>query len=128
MADWRDCPNRIWLDVANDIYVVVSDEDYQWALQWKWQITWDRHKRKVYATRSTQEGGYRRIKYYMHKEILARKDILPPTKKHTMGDHGDGESRNCQRYNLSWATPSMNRKTARAPAPKIKTQPIEETF
>lgn len=116
---WRDCPNRVWLDVANDIFAVVSDEDYAWAIQWCWQITWDRHKRKAYATRSTVIGG-RRVKKYLHKEILARKDILPPSAKHTMGDHGDGHSLNCQRYNLSWATASMNRRTARPPVPIIR--------
>ncbi len=30
-----------------------------------------------------------------------------------MGDHGDGNSLNCQRDNLEWATPSQNRRTAR---------------
>jgi len=119
---WRECPNRIWLDVANDIYAVVSDEDHAWAMKWRWQITWDRHKRKAYATRSTKTGG-RNIKYYLHKEILKRKDILPPCEKHTMGDHADGHSLNCQRDNLSWATPSMNRRTARKPTPK---KPVED--
>jgi hypothetical protein len=106
---------RIWLDVDAGIYARVSFEDYAWALQWKWQITWDRHKRKAYATRSASTHGRRRVKYYLHKEVLARKDILPPTPKHTMGDHGDGDSLNCERWNLSWATPSMNRRTARPP-------------
>jgi hypothetical protein len=108
--------NRVWLDVDADIYAVVSDEDYAWALQWCWQITWDRHKRKAYATRSTRISG-RRIKYYLHKEILVRSGKLPPSKKHTMGDHGDGQSLNCERDNLEWATPSQNRRTARAPVP-----------
>jgi hypothetical protein len=114
--------NRIWLDVKAGIYATVSFEDYAWALQWKWQITWDRHKRKAYATRSTWSGG-RRIKLYLHKEILKRAMKLPPTRRHTMGDHGTGDSLNCQRWNLEWATPSQNRRTARlcvrpAPAPE----------
>lgn len=116
---WKNHPNRIWLDVENDIYAVVSDEDHAWALQWCWQITWDRHKRKAYATRSTHEFG-RRVKKYLHKEVLARSDILPPSAKHTMGDHEDGHSLNCQRDNLSWATASMNRRTARPPVPIIR--------
>lgn len=115
--------NRIWLDVEADIFALVSDVDYDWALAYKWQITWDRHKRKAYATRSTWDGP-RRIKLYLHKEILKRTGILPPTRRHTMGDHGDGDSLNCQRYNIAWATPSQNRRTARpvrapAPAPEV---------
>lgn len=118
--------NRLWLDAAATIFAVVSDEDYAWALQWKWQITWDRHKRKAYATRSTRtkESGGRRHKIYLHKEILARTGKLPPTKHHTMGDHGDGQSLNCQRYNLDWATPSQNRKTARQRAAPPMAQDI----
>jgi len=116
-------PYRIWLDVANDIYATVSHEDYAWALQWSWQITWDRHKRKAYATRSTWEGQ-RRVKLYLHKEILKRTGKLPPTKRHTMGDHGDGHSLHCERDNLEWATPSQNRRTARPPQPVQR--PVEE--
>lgn len=109
-------PYRIWLDVAADIYATVSFEDYDWALTWRWQITWDRHKRKAYATRSTWDGT-RRVKLYLHKEILKRTGKVPPSKRHTMGDHGDGNSLHCERDNLEWATPGMNRRTARAPKP-----------
>lgn len=110
----------IWLDVEAGIYATVSFEDYAWALQWRWQITWDRHKRKAYATRSTRtkESGGVRHKLYLHKEILKRAMKLPPTRKHTMGDHGDGNSLHCERDNLEWATPSQNRRTARAPRPR----------
>jgi hypothetical protein len=108
--------HRIWLDVEAGIYATVSFEDYAWALQWKWQITWDRHKRKAYATRSTGGKNTGRYKLYLHKEILKRAMKLPPTPKHTMGDHGDGNSLHCERWNLEWATPSQNRRTARPSA------------
>jgi len=119
--------HRIWLDVEAGIYATVSFEDYAWALQWKWQITWDRHKRKAYATRSTHAGP-RRIKLYLHKEILVRSMKLPPCGKHVMGDHGDGDSLNCRRDNLEWATPSQNRRTARSPVrpARSKTPPPED--
>ena len=104
---------RIWLDLDAGIYATVSFEDYAWALQWRWQITWDRHKRKAYATRSASTHGGRRVKYYLHKEILRRSMKLPPSPKHHMGDHGDGNSLHCERWNLDWATPSQNRRTAR---------------
>jgi hypothetical protein len=86
--------NRIWLDVEAGIYAIVSDEDYAWALQWSWQITWDRHKRKAYATRSASTHGGRRVKYYLHKEVLKRSGKVQPSEKHHMGDHGDGSSLN----------------------------------
>lgn len=123
--------HRIWLDTACTVCALVSFEDYAWALQWKWQITWDRHKRKMYATRSVYvpgesscSGRRKRRKLYLHKEILIRSMKLPPTPRHTMGDHGDGNSLNCERWNLEWATASQNRRTARPcarpePAPDI---------
>ena len=113
---------RIWLDVEADIFATVSFEDHAWALQWKWQITWDRHKRKAYATRSTRtrESGGVRHKLYLHKEVLKRAMKLPPSHKHHMGDHQDGNSLHCERDNLEWQTPSGNRKTARAARPKAK--------
>jgi len=112
---------RIWLDSACTVCALVSFEDYEWAIQWKWQITWDRHKRKMYATRSTTTGEVRngrkvRVKLYLHKEVLVRTMKLPPTARHTMGDHGDGDSLNCQRWNLEWQTPSGNRRSARPAA------------
>lgn len=115
---------RIYLDTGATVFALVSEEDYAWAIQWKWQITWDRHKRKMYATRSTWDGT-RRIKLYLHKEVLKRKGDVQPSPKHHMGDHGDGNSLNCQRRNLKWATPSQNRRTARPPTPPQK-QPQEE--
>lgn len=124
-----DSPYRIWLDVANGIYATVSPEDYQWALQWRWQITWDRHKRKAYATRSTRTAERpNRHKLYLHKEILKRKGDVPPTERHTMGDHGDGNSLHCERGNLKWATPSQNRRTARSPQPRPTPVPEELPF
>lgn len=106
---------RIWLDVAAGLFAIVSFEDHAWALQWKWQITWDRHKRKAYATRSPGKTTGRR-KIYMHKAILVRAMKLPPSDRHTIGDHQDGNSLNCRRDNLEWATPSQNRRSARSPS------------
>ena len=115
--------HRIWLDTACTVYARVSAEDYAWAVQWRWQITWDRHKRKMYATRTvyvpgelSASGKRKRRKLYLHKEVLNRMDVEQPTEGHTMGDHGDGDSLNCERWNLSWATPAMNRATARSAA------------
>lgn len=100
---------RIYLSPHDDsIFCVVSPEDYQWALQWKWQFTYDRHKVKMYATRSTWENG-RRKKIYLHKQILSeRMGIIPPTAAHTIGDHGDSDSLNDRRGNLEWVTPTEN--------------------
>lgn len=109
---------RIYLCRRDEtIFCIVSNEDFAWASQWRWQFTWDRHRKKMYATRSTREAGNRRVKYYMHKQILERTGKVQPSPKHTIGDHGDGNSLNNQRYNIDWATHSMNAINRRKPTP-----------
>lgn len=100
---------EIWL--SDNVFCIVSPEDYAWAKQWKWHITWNSRKKKMYATRNTRVVGDRdrQVKIYLHKEILERAGKKPPTSKHTIGDHQDGDSLNDQRDNLEWATPSINR-------------------
>lgn len=106
---------RVYLSPNDDsIFCLVSQEDYAWALQWKWQFTWDRHKVKKYATRSTTYAGGRREKIYLHKAILERKGDKPLSAKHTIGDHGDSDSLNNRRDNLEYVTPKQNAERARS--------------
>ena len=107
---------KIYLDKACEVFCVVDEEDYAFLLKWKWSYTWDRSKTKRYATRMTRsrKEHSRQIKIYMHKVILDRTDKKQPSEAHTIGDHDDGDSLNNRRANLDWATPSMNRRTARA--------------
>lgn len=107
-------PRRVYLDPLCEVFCLVSEGDYAWAIQWRWQYTWDRHKRIRYATRSTHDGP-RRIKIYMHKAILIRKGDVPATPAHKIGDHGDSDSLNNQRDNLAYMTASQNRLKARVP-------------
>lgn len=102
---------RIWLDVDNGVCAVVDTIDYAWALQWAWSITLDKHGRKIYATRSTRLRGRAgpQTKVFLHKAILHRAGVIPPSPRHTIGDHRDGDSLNCRRGNLRWATPAENR-------------------
>ncbi|WP_439392590.1 hypothetical protein ACRQ5Q_24520 [Bradyrhizobium sp. PMVTL-01] len=101
---------QIWLDETK--YVVVDPIDYEWARQWRWQATFNSTGKKFYATRTTwtrlADGTRKRIKVYMHKEILKRAGKRPRSIHHTIGDHGDGNSANNRRYNLSWATIRQN--------------------
>lgn len=103
---------EIWLTDA--ICCLVSREDYEWAKQWRWGVTWNSTKKKAYATRNTRERGTRKqVKVYMHKEILKRSGKVQPGPSFTIGDHQDGESLHNWRGNLEWATPSINRQTSR---------------
>lgn len=105
---------RIWLDDRGETFCLVSAEDHVWALQWKWTRRWNKRRKKKYAVRHTRERGTRRnVTIFLHKEIVERHHGPAPTPAYTIGDHGDGDSLNNQRGNLSWATPKSNRATAR---------------
>ncbi|MFL9499186.1 hypothetical protein ACJMQP_03930 [Rhodopseudomonas palustris] len=112
-------PRRLYLGRAAEVFALVDARDYEWCIRWLWGITWDRHKRKMYATRSTRRRRERatQIKVYLHKAILTeRMGERPPTDEHTIGDHIDGDSLNDTRGNLRWATPrenALNRRTTK---------------
>jgi len=88
---------------------MVSDEDYDYLIQWKWNFKRSSGKfcNLIYARRG---GGYSNDKLQptilMHTLILIkRKGLLRPSPRHTV-DHEDTNTLNNQRYNLRWATPN----------------------
>jgi hypothetical protein len=103
--------------------VAVDEQDFDWAMQWSWQYKLDKRGKKYYAVRHgrrTREDGRRvQCDIYMHKAILhERMCFTPKTKHHVIGEHKDGDSLNCRRYNLEWATRSHNCKTAKVKTPR----------
>jgi hypothetical protein len=100
----------IFLDNHAELYCVVDDTDYDWAMQWRWSATPNSTGLKFYASRSTRlegrDGGQTRI--YLHKEILLRAKGAPPGRRFVIGDHLSGQSLDNRRCNLRWATRSMN--------------------
>ncbi len=107
---------RVYLDDTGELFAIVDEIDYGWAVQWKWRVTYSKDRgshltRKAYATRSFRVGGRggRNVTLYLHKLVLARTGKLPPTPAHIIGDHQNGDSLDCTRNNLEWATPQMNR-------------------
>lgn len=101
---------RIYLDDKGEVFCVVDEIDYAWALQWKWQAHRSRSQWKIYAARSTRlhgkDGPQTRV--YLHKAILERAGKEPPTPLHVIGDHRDGDSLNNRRGNLEWETHAGN--------------------
>lgn len=105
-----DVPYKpIWLDPQNNLACIVDSIDYDHLSEWTWTATPDKHRRKWYATRTTWALG-RRIKIYLHKVVCHLAHGEPPTPRHHIGDHDDGNSLDCRRHNLHWATPGMNRR------------------
>jgi hypothetical protein len=103
-------PRRIYLDKHCEVFALVSPEDYEWASQWRWGWVWDRTKTKRYARRTPRGPGQASQTIWLHKAVLNRSGKVQPSEAHTIGDHGNGESLDCQRDNLEWATKSMNRR------------------
>lgn len=103
---------RIYLDDYSNFYAIVDEIDYQWAIEYRWNVK--RCKRlKEYARRAIStyyDDGTRKgsQSVYLHIEIMKRTGKQPPTEFHKLVDHRNGNSLDCRRHNLRWATPRMN--------------------
>jgi hypothetical protein len=105
-----DTVRPIYLDASGELFCVVDLEDYAWAMQWRWKAVRSRGaKVKWYAYRTTRTLQQRHVSIWLHKEICLRGNGLPPTERHTVGDHQNGNSLDNRRLNLKWATLSQNR-------------------
>lgn len=122
-------PARVYAP-DGDIFALVDPEDYQWAVQWRWSLKWSRGGTKVYMRRvvqTTLQPGTAATRFrvqrtiWLHRAIvIERMGLVPPTPEHVMVDHEDGDEMNCQRRNLRWATPSMNRINCRPTSATIR--------
>lgn len=118
--NWR--PARIisyWIPLSNryDIHARVSGIDYDWAMQWLWCHTYGSGERihaakyqrgfdKIYARRAVgTPWGNRTL--WLHRLICHRVQGPPPSHEH-VADHLNGDSLDCRRQNLKWATLSEN--------------------
>jgi hypothetical protein len=102
---------RIYGDDLAQIWSVVDEEDYHHLSQWKWSPKWSRGQRKFYLRRNVQVGrrSFRtQTTLYLHEAVMMNAGIKRPSDAHLIIDHRDGNSMNCRRSNLRWATHSMN--------------------
>lgn len=117
---WQGTQSLPLGDGCNAPVVLLDYEDYHWATRWLWRWTTSKQgvnrRHKVYARRNTgshrMANGHRTPQawVWLHKEICLRAHGPAPDIFHTIADHKDGDTLNCRRGNLRWATPSMNRR------------------
>lgn len=124
-----DHEHRIY-SVDLNIYVVVDWIDYIWLTQWRWSLhdpkqyerTGAIYLKRVVTEFVMPEGpkyespfsgklvrNQHRIQRarFLHQEIMLRTGIPKPTPAHKEVDHINKVTRICKRFNLQWATRSM---------------------
>lgn len=117
-------PPAICLSNHVDLHALISPEDVGWARQWLWCHTYGSGGKirdkgrltgaikrganpdKIYARRSTRIAG-QSVTYFLHREITIRAYGPPPGPAY-VSDHLNGDSLDCRRENLRWATLSQN--------------------
>lgn len=96
---------RIYGDDRAQTWAVVDEQDYQWAVQWLWKPKPSQRLQKFYLCRSARQGSI-----YLHVAIMERSGVVRPSVGHVVVDHRNGDTLDCRRINLRWATRSMNRR------------------
>ena len=104
---------------ANGRYeALVSDEDYEYLTQWKWQYKESAYRYRngcgtkgVYAKRTTTVNG-RKITLLMSHVVLERMGLPRPDSDFD-ADHQNDHSLDNQRHNLGWVPSGINRACAK---------------
>jgi hypothetical protein len=87
-------------------YALVDDQDYEWAMQWKWHVG-RVQKNHWYAMRKGIGPRGNLTTIYLHIELMKRIQDVPDCGVWFV-DHVDGDGLDNRRHNIRWATRSEN--------------------
>lgn len=109
----------IYADDYGNVAARVDAEDYRYFSQWRWAVKYDKRGRKAYLYRTLTERTLGlKSSLYLHVAIKERADPYRPP-GHTIVDHLNGETLECRKFNLKYATPSMNAKNRVRENPRV---------
>ncbi len=117
---------RLSLSSRWDVTALLDRQDYEWARRFTWYPTYGSGKMVLYApgvyaiqnpdhiyARTTIDGR----QVWLHRAVLGRA-AGPPRYKRAIGDHCNGQTLDCRRANLRWATIAMNNRNR--PGSKVR--------
>jgi hypothetical protein len=112
---------KLILSRREDIWCIVDEEDYKWAIQWLWNWSRGGHpwNKSRYAKRNI---GKNRTTIWLHRAVLMRAQPRPDwfCVSH-IADHLNGQSLDNRRANLRWATHAENAKNrTKTPPPSLE--------
>lgn len=113
--NWKDDADFVYrIPCLNSHHEAILDyEDYVHFSKWNWHSKLSKGGKKIYFCRTVwtaMHGRSNTTSLYLHKAIYERSGIKPPSFEYSIVDHRDGNSLDCRKANLRWATPSMNRR------------------
>lgn len=89
-------------DRDETLVALVDPEDWPFAAQWRWC-----RSPSGYARRAHRLAGLA-VSTFLHREIALRAFGPPPSRRHVVVDHLNGDRCDNRRANLRWATLSEN--------------------
>jgi len=114
------------IPLSKGLHALVSDQDYIWALQWKWCASEQCRSGSglFYAVRFTARPEKKKV--WLHIEIAKRAFGSVPAGY--VPDHGQGGTLDCTRENLSLLNEYDNKCKALRDSIIKRLKPIEENF
>lgn len=80
----------------------------------RWNIKPTHKKRNGKKLYFVSNSGWRQGRaIFLHVLVMQLSGILPPSKKHKLVNHKDGDEWNCQLDNLEWSTHVKNRRQSK---------------
>jgi hypothetical protein len=113
-------PLRLGAAADPELFALLDAADFAHFSRWCWYAKGSRGSANLYLCRTQtvrSAAGRADRCLYLHVEVMRRSGVEPPSSHHVLVDHRNGDTLDCQRANLRWATRSMNVRNIRGSCP-----------